>query len=56
MSVQDIKDAINPQFYINRYPDIKNQFENNYIAAKDHFLQYGVFEKRYFNLPQWARV
>ena len=50
MSVQDIKDAINPQFYINRYPDIKNQFENNYIAAKDHFLQYGVFEKRYFNL------
>lgn len=49
MSVTNIKDKIDPTFYLNRYPDLKNAYGNNHKAAIRHYMQHGVFEKRYFD-------
>ncbi len=50
-NVKDINDSINTTYYLNKYSDLKNAYGNNRNAAKKHFLNYGVYEKRYFNLP-----
>ncbi len=50
-NVKDIKDSINTTYYLNRYPDLKNAFGDNRRKAKTHFINNGVYEKRYFNLP-----
>ena len=49
MSVTNIKDKIDPKFYLNRYPDLKNAYGNNHKAAVRHYMQHGVYEKRYFS-------
>lgn len=49
MSVTNIKDKIDPTFYLNRYPDLKNAYGNNHKAAIRHYMHHGVFEKRYFD-------
>uniref|UniRef100_A0A6C0LUD8 Apple domain-containing protein n=1 Tax=viral metagenome TaxID=1070528 RepID=A0A6C0LUD8_9ZZZZ len=48
-SVTNIKDAIDPEFYLNRYPDLKNAYGNNHKAAIRHYMQHGVYEKRFFS-------
>ncbi len=50
-NVKEIHDSINTTYYLNRYTDLKNAFGNNDKKAKKHFLNNGVYEKRYFNLP-----
>jgi hypothetical protein len=49
MSVTNIKDKIDPTFYLNRYPDLKNAYGNNHKAAIRHYMNHGVYEKRFFN-------
>uniref|UniRef100_A0A6C0EGE1 Apple domain-containing protein n=1 Tax=viral metagenome TaxID=1070528 RepID=A0A6C0EGE1_9ZZZZ len=49
MSVANIKDIIDPAFYLNRYPDLKNAYGNNHKAAIGHYMDHGVYEKRFFN-------
>lgn len=48
-NITNIKDAIDPDFYLNRYPDLKNAYGNNRKAAITHYMTHGMYEKRFFN-------
>lgn len=42
----DYSSVYNYEYYITRYPDIKNAFGNNERAALNHFINYGIYEGR----------
>jgi hypothetical protein len=50
--------VLDPQFYLDKYPDLKRAFgPNNLEAAKQHWLNYGIKEGRqssfFFSLPAY---
>jgi hypothetical protein len=47
MVVKNIDDEFDPNYYMNKYPDVKNAYGTNSCDLYTHFKTYGVREGRY---------
>lgn len=45
----DYSDVYDYYFYVNKYPDIRDAFGNNDYAVLEHFIHYGMDERRQAN-------
>ena len=50
MVVKDYIDEFDPNYYMNKYPDIKNAYGTNSCDLFTHFQNYGLNEGRFLNL------
>lgn len=58
MVVKNIDDEFDPNYYMNKYPDVKNAYGTNSCDLYTHFKTYGVIEGRFpsYNMEKQAEL